>query len=338
MSQLTETQKINWQKLIAPYTHPDLRRSLWQVANTLIPYILLWPVMLWSLDISYWLTLLLAIPAAGFLVRAFIIFHDCCHGSFFASRRANETLGSILGVLTFTSFHSWKHGHAIHHATSGNLDRRGQGDIPTMTVQEYLAAPWHLRFGYRLLRSPLFLFPIGAPLLFLVLQRIWTPGQGKRERNGIIYTDLALLALFGGLGLLVGFKEMFLVLLPIAILSSSAGVWLFYVQHQFEGAYWERKDQWDFLHAGLQGSSFYRLPAVLQWFTGNIGFHHIHHLSPKIPNYLLPKCHANNPSLQVAPLSLRASLKSVRLHLWDEQKKQLVGFEALKQYTQPAAG
>lgn len=328
--------KLDWQSMVLPYARPDLRRSVWQIFNTLVPYFLLFGLMLWTTRISYGLTLVLALPAAGLLVRTFILFHDCCHGSFFKSRKANETLGSILGVLTFTPFYQWRRDHAIHHATAGNLDKRGVGDVKTMTVQEYLSAPWWKRLGYRIMRNPVFMFTIGASAVFLLLHRFWAPHAGRRERLNVIVTDLALLGLFLAGGLLFGFKAFIFVQLSIMILAASVGVWMFYIQHQFEGVYWERKDNWSFLRAGLQGSSYYRLPKVFQWFTGNIGFHHIHHLSPKIPNYSLPECLRDNPAFQIKPLTFGKSLKCARLNLWDEVEKRLISFSELGKYRQPA--
>jgi omega-6 fatty acid desaturase (delta-12 desaturase) len=332
MSASPNSEKLNWQKLVAPYSQPDAWRSVWQVVNTLVPYFALWAAMFWSLNISYWLTLLLSIPAAGFMVRAFIIFHDCCHGSFFKSRNANEILGVILGIITLTPFYYWRHDHAIHHATAGNLDKRGVGDVPTLTVQEYLAAPWWKRTGYRILRNPLFLFTVGSTFVFLISHRLWIPGTGRREKINVLYTNFVQLAIVITLGQWLGYAAFFKVFLPIAVLASSAGVWLFYVQHQFETVYWAPKEQWSFFKAGLQGSSFYKLPAILQWFSGNIGFHHIHHLSPKIPNYFLQKCYKANPELQIRPMTLFASLKSTSLHLYDETAGKLVGYGILKQY------
>jgi acyl-lipid omega-6 desaturase (Delta-12 desaturase) len=332
MSVLPNLEKLNWQKLVAPYSHADTWRSIWQVVNTLVPYFALWVAMYWSLNISYWLTLLLSIPAAGFMVRAFIIFHDCCHGSFFKSRTANETLGVILGVITLTPFYYWRHDHAVHHATAGNLDKRGVGDVFTMTVKEYLAAPWWKRTGYRIMRNPFFLFTIGSTFVFLISHRFWMPGTGQREKWSVIYTNLIQLAIIVALGQWLGYAAFFKVFLPISILAASAGVWLFYVQHQFETVYWAPRKEWNFLKAGLLGSSFYKLPAILQWFSGNIGFHHIHHLSPKIPNYFLPKCYKANPEFQIKPMTPLSSLRSTGLHLYDETAGKLVGFGVLKQY------
>ncbi len=326
------TQKFKWQAVVSRYAYPETWRSVWQVLNSLIPFIVTWYLMYRSLEIGYWLTLLLGVPAAGFMVRLFIIFHDCCHGSFFRSMRANELMGLVMGVLTFTPFYEWKHSHAIHHATAGDLDRRGIGDVYTMTVEEYLAAPWYKKFGYRIMRNPAILFTIGSFIVFVVTHRFWASGSGKRERNSVIWTNLALAGLIGWLVTLIGWQAFLLVEVPILLIACSAGVWLFYVQHNFEPTYWERHSNWDFFNAGMDGSSFYKLPRVLQWFTGNIGFHHIHHLSPKIPNYKLEACHNENPEFQIEPLTFRESLKSLFFRLWDEKNKMLVGWEVLKQY------
>jgi len=325
-------EKFNWQGIVAKYAYPETWRSLWQVANTLIPFMALWYLMYRSLAVGYWLTLLLAIPTAGFMARLFIIFHDCCHGSFFRSIKTNDKLGLVLGVLVFTPFHHWKHNHAIHHATAGDLDRRGVGDVYTMTVEEYLAAPWWKQLGYRISRSPLVLFTIGSFFVFTVRHRFWEPGSGRRERSSVIWTNIALAALAGWLMLEFGWLEFLLVEIPILMITFGAGVWLFYVQHNFDPTYWERHAEWQFFNAGMDGSSFYKLPKVLQWFTGNIGFHHIHHLSPRIPNYKLEACHNDNPEFQIEPLTFKQSLRSLQFRLWDEKEKMLVGWNALKRY------
>jgi omega-6 fatty acid desaturase (delta-12 desaturase) len=326
------TEKFKWQTVVSKYAFPETWRSVWQVLNSLIPFIVMWYLMVRSLTIGYWLTLILAVPAAGFMVRLFIIFHDCCHGSFFKTMRANDLMGLVMGVLVLTPFYDWRHDHAIHHATAGDLDRRGTGDVYTMTVEEYLAAPWYKKFGYRIMRNPMILFTIGSFIVFVVTHRFTMPGAGKRERNSVIWTNLALTGLVGWLILLVGWEAFLLVEIPILLIACSAGVWLFYVQHNFDPTYWQRHGNWDFFQAGMDGSSFYKLPKVLQWFTGNIGFHHIHHLSPKIPNYKLEQCHNENPIFQIAPLTFKDSLKGLFLRLWDEKNKVLVGWEVLKQY------
>lgn len=313
------------------YQKAALSRALWQMLNTLIPYGILWYLMYLSLPVSYWLTAGLALVASGFLVRVFILFHDCGHGSFFKSRKANDALGFITGVLCFTPYHHWRWQHALHHASAGDLDRRGTGDVWTLTVEEYLAASRWKRFAYRLARNPFVLFVLAPLFLFLVLQRIPSRKAARRERNSVFLTNLALVAMGIGLGLLFGFKTYLLLQGGILLAAGVAGVWLFYVQHQFEGVYWERSQEWDYATAALEGSSFYKLPKVLQWFSGNIGFHHIHHLSPRIPNYHLEKCHNAEPMFQtVQAVTLLSSLKSLTFRLWDEQRRRLVSFRALK--------
>ena len=324
--------KLRWQDVVARYASPDLRRSLWMVINTMVPFIGLWALMIFSVHISYLLTLLLAIPTAGFMMRTFIIFHDCGHGSFFKSRKANDVLGIITGIINFTPYYRWRHEHAIHHATSGDLDRRGIGDVYTMTVKEYIEAPWWKKFGYRVFRNPLAMFLVGPILIFVVVQRFPVPNLGKRELASVWWTNLALAAEIGLLCWAIGWQTYLLVQLPILVLGTGAGVWMFYVQHNFDPTYWEHQEKWEFVKAGLDGSSFYKLPAVLQWFTGNIGFHHIHHLSPKIPNYKLPECYQANSMFHVKPMTLGFSLKSLRLPLWDEEQRIMVGWNALKHY------
>ena len=333
----TETSQSSWRQAVAKYQSADRVRGLWQVANSIVPYFLMLYVMYRSLEVSYWLTLALSIVATGFLMRIFIMFHDCGHGSFFKSRKANEVLGIITGILTFTPFYNWRYTHAVHHATAGNLDKRGVGDVWTLTVKEYLAlSPWR-RLGYRFFRNPLVIFPFGAFFSFVISQRFAFGVTGKQERRSVYWTDLALLAIAVVASLTIGLKAYILIQLPIMVVASTLGVWLFYVQHQFEGVYWARHEKWDFVSAALKGSSFYRLPRVLQWFTGNIGFHHIHHLSPRIPNYYLDKCYRDNPMFQeVEPITLRSSLKSLGLRLWDEEQHKLVGFGYLSQRVPPA--
>jgi omega-6 fatty acid desaturase (delta-12 desaturase) len=326
-----KTTNARWKEVVARYQQPSLKRAVWQLLVTFIPYAALWGLMYFSLAVSYWLTGALVLAAGGFLVRLFIIFHDCGHGSFFKSRRANDIVGFVTGVLTWTPYRHWRWEHAIHHATSGHLDRRGAGDIWTLTVEEYIKASRWKRFAYRLARNPAILF-LAAPLfLFLFWQRFPSPRAPRRERHSVYWTNLALLILGGGLACLFGLKTYLLLQFGVTAVAGAVGVWLFYVQHQFEGAYWERGDQWDYCAAALKGSSFYKLPKVLQWFSGNIGFHHIHHLSPRIPNYNLEKCYKAEPLFQtVKPVTLFSSFKSLTYRLWDEQQRKLVSFRALK--------
>jgi omega-6 fatty acid desaturase (delta-12 desaturase) len=327
----SENLRATWQKMVAPYQHADMKRSLGQLANSLLPYLGLWVLMVFSLRVSYLLTMILAVPAAGFLVRLFIIFHDCGHGSFFKSRQVNRWVGFFLGVLTFTASESWWHDHAVHHATTGNLDKRGIGDVQTMTVEEYRrATPWQ-RLSYRVFRHPIVMFGIGPLISFMIVPRFVQAKAGRAERMSVIYTNLALLAIFGAMSLLIGWREYLLIQLPVMWLAGAGGIWMFYMQHQYERAYWVHAGQWDYAHAALDGASYYQLPRLLQWFSGNIGFHHIHHLSPRIPNYFLEKCFRENPELRAVPtLNLRTSLQSLALRLWDEQSQRMVSFRALK--------
>ena len=300
---------------------------MWQLVNTLVPYALLWVLMIAALQVSYLLTLALAVVASGFLVRTFIIFHDCAHGSFLKTPRANNIVGFITGLLCFTPFAHWRHSHVLHHATAGDLDRRGTGDIWTMTLEEYESATRLRRLAYRLFRTPLVLFVVGPLYVFLIDYRIPGRKDGMRERRAVHQTNVALLAIAIVMTLLIGLKAYLLIQVPILLFSAMAGMWLFYVQHQFERAYWERGEDWSFEQAALHGSSYYRLPAWLQWFSGNIGFHHIHHLSPAIPNYRLAACHADVAAFQEVPtLTLGSSLKSASLKLWDEKTRRLVPF------------
>jgi len=326
------TEKFRWQGIVSKYAYPETWRSLWQVFNSVFPFFVMWYLMYRSLEIGYWLTLILAVFAGGFMTRMFIIFHDCCHGSFLRTMKANDRLGLVLGVLVLTPFYQWKHSHAIHHATAADLDRRGIGDVYTMTIEEYLAAPWYRKIGYRIMRSPIILFTVGSFLVFTVTHRFWEKEAGKRERSSVIWTNIAIAAVVGWLILEIGWVAFLLVEVPILLITCGAGVWLFYVQHNFDPTYWERHAEWEFFNAGMDGSSFYKLPKILQWFTGNIGFHHIHHLSPRIPNYKLEECHNENPVFQIEPLTFRKSLKSLFFRLWDEKEKSLVGWAALKKY------
>jgi omega-6 fatty acid desaturase (delta-12 desaturase) len=323
--------KTGWKEIVARYQQPSLGRAVWQLVNTLVPYVVLWCLIYWSLRVSYWLVVPLVLLAGGFLVRLFIIFHDCGHGSFFKNARANHFWGAITGVLTLTPYYHWRWEHAIHHSSSGDLDRRGTGDVWTLTVQEYLEASRWKRFAYRLARNPIVLFVLAPLFLFLVWQRIPNPKAGSRERRSIYWTNLALLGMAAGMSWLFGWKAYLIIQLAVIAVAGSAGIWLFYVQHQFEGVYWERGADWDYTTAALQGSSFYKLPKILQWFSGNIGFHHIHHLSPRIPNYNLERCHKSEPLFQtVKPVTLFASFKSFTFRLWDEQRRKLVGYGHLR--------
>jgi acyl-lipid omega-6 desaturase (Delta-12 desaturase) len=321
-----------WKKIVAQYQKPSATRAAWQIVNTVGPYALLWFLMYHALAVSWWLTLPLAILAGGFVVRAFIIFHDCGHGSFFKSRRANNVWGFLCGMLTFTPFYHWRWEHSLHHATSGDLDRRGIGDVWTMTVQEYLESSRGQRFAYRLSRNPFVLFVLAPLFVFLFRHRFPKTTANRRERYSVYWMNLAIFGTATVMAAVFGLKAYLIIQLTILMVAGAAGFWLFYVQHQFEGVYWERRDQWDYAAAALQGSSFYKLPRVLQWFSGNIGFHHIHHLSPRIPNYNLEKCHQADPLFQaVKPVKFFSSFKSLTFRLWDERRRKLVGYGVLKE-------
>lgn len=320
-----------WQDVIDRHKGSVWTRSVWQLCNSVIPYIALWVAMVWLAQVSYWLVLPTALLASGFLVRIFIIFHDCTHGSFFTSKKANEIVGFTTGLMTFTPFHQWRRLHAIHHGTAGNLDRRGSGDVWTLTVQEYLEATRWKRLGYRVARNPLVLFVLAPLYLFLIEQRFPSSRVERRHRRWLHWTNFFLVAVAVVMCLSVGWQVYLLAQLTVIVFASGAGVWLFYVQHQFEGVYWERNQDWSFEQAALAGSSFYELPGILKWFSGNIGFHHLHHLSPMIPNYRLEACNQSHRLFQqVKSVTLWSSLKCLSLRLWDEQEKRLISYRELR--------
>ncbi|MEA2618877.1 MAG: hypothetical protein QOE72_4660 [Chloroflexota bacterium] len=324
----SEPKSPSWNDVLSPYAQPRLIRSLVDIGTSVVPYLLLSVLMYKALDVSVLLTLALAIPASGFLVRTFIVFHDCAHGSLFPSKRANQHVGRVLGLLVLAPFMRWRHDHAVHHATSGDLERRGVGDIPTLTVTEYRARSNRSRLAYRAFRNPLVMFGLGPVIAMIVGPRIATRAQRPRMRHSVLATDVALLSVVGGLCLWIGVGNFFLVWAPAAMIAGSVGIWLFYVQHQFEDAYWQSPTEWSYADAALRGSSYLRLPAVLQFFSGNIGLHHVHHLNARIPNYNLQRAHDENPVFHNVPvLSLRDALGTVKLKLWDEEQNKLVSFD-----------
>lgn len=319
--------------LLAKYKEPDLRRSLWQLANTAIPFLAIVVAMHFVHSRGMgWLSLLLAFPAAAFMMRLFIIQHDCGHGSFFKSQRANDLVGAVLGVATMTPYRYWRQTHAIHHATSGNLERRGYGDINTLTVEEYEKLSAWGQWKYRVYRSAPVMFVVGPAYHFVINHRIpvIVPPDWRQERLSILLTDVVLAVILAVASYTVGLWAFLTVQLPVILITASVGVWFFYIQHQFEGTYWKPDANWDLAEASLKGCSYYELPAVLQWISGNIGFHHIHHLNSRIPNYHLERCMKENPVFQkVTKLTLLNSLACASLALWDEKKGKLVGFDAV---------
>jgi omega-6 fatty acid desaturase (delta-12 desaturase) len=317
----------NWKKSLAQYQRPELGRSVWQLVHTFIPYALLWGYLATHLSGPLWINIPLVMVAAGLLVRLFIIFHDCGHMSFFKSRLANEWVGMATGLLSFTCYHHWRWEHSGHHSTVGDLDKRGTGDMWTLTTKEYKESSKLVRIAYRVVRNPYFLFGFIPLFLFVVKQRIPAPGARRPEHIAVHLTSLAVIVFSVVLSLVFGWKEYLIVQCSILTVAATAGSWLFYVQHQYEDSYWERNKDWDYFTASLKGSSYYKLPKVLQFFSGNIGFHHIHHLNSRIPNYHLEACQDNLPFLQDAKtIGLMEGFKTARLALWDEDQKKMIPF------------
>jgi len=328
----TENSRPGWLKQLKQFETPSRWRAIWQVVNSAVPYaaigVLMYFTMQWGFPV--WATILLAIPAAAFLVRMFIIFHDCGHGSFFKSQTANRIVGTAMGVLTFTSFGNWRYGHGIHHSSSGNLDRRTIGEVWTLTVEEYKASPWYRRLAYRVYRNPFVMFGIAPLLLFVVSQRFPDKHSGKKQVRSVWITNGFIAAIVLAATFTIGIGPYLLIQMSIMYFAGMAGIWLFYVQHQFDPGYWERAEEWNFVDAAIEGSSYYKLPKILQWFSGNIGLHHVHHLRPRIPNYNLQRCLDSIPELQVKDhLTIRESFRSIWMNLWDEANGRLISFRQL---------
>lgn len=328
MSTTITAGHTDWRRVVEPYVGPDARRATSQLATTLGAL----AVAMWlsHVALALWLplALLLVLPIAGLLVRTFVLMHDCAHGSFFASRRLNDAVGFVTGVLTLTPFAQWRRDHALHHASSGDLDRRGHGDVPTLTVREYRARSRWGRFGYRLVRHPLLLL-LGGPIHLAIGQRLRgrSTATGTKQLSSVVATNIAIVATLALALWLAGWQTVLLAYLLPFYLAAMAGVWLFYVQHQFEAAYWAPHDDWDYVEAALRGSSHLQLPAILNWFTGDIGLHHVHHVAPRIPNYRLQQCHRDNPLFHQSPtVTLRSGMAALRLALWDEERQRLVRF------------
>jgi len=330
----------NWVKILAKYRDPHHGRSAFELAVSLVPYLVIWALAWWLLPVAPWASVALAMLNGGFLVRLFIIQHDCGHGGFFRNRHVSDWTGRVLGVLTLTPYDVWRRTHSIHHSAAGNLDKRGIGDVHTLTVAEYCALPRLRRIQYRLYRNPLVMFGLGPIYLFLLqnrlplgLMRSWTYWSSAMATNLIIAGALSLIAWFGG------WQPIMLIFLPTVLVGASAGVWLFYVQHQFEDTLWDKSIDWQLHDAALHGSSHYDLPHVLRWFSGNIGVHHVHHLYSRIPFYRLTEVLRDHQELATSQrLTIRESLGCVKLHLWDEQQRKLLSFRAARALYGRSAG
>ncbi|WP_163539461.1 fatty acid desaturase [Gracilibacillus sp. YIM 98692] len=328
---MSKQKQAQLRKAVMPFASPDGKASAIQLLNTIPPFFLLWFLAYQSLSLSILLSLVFSVLAAGFMVRTFIIFHDCAHQSFFQNKKWNRVLGTITGVLTHFAFEKWKRSHSIHHATSGNLDQRGTGDIWIMTVKEYQEASKWLRLQYRLYRNPFVMFGLGPLLLFLYDNRFNRKGAKKKERYNTYLINALLAVIYTTITFTLGWKTLLLVQIPIVYTAGVVGIWLFYVQHQFEDSYFENESEWDYVKAAVDGSSYYKLPKWLEWLTGNIGYHHVHHLSPRVPNYHLDKAHQDTPPLQKATtITLKTSLESIKFRLYDEEKKTFVSFKEIK--------
>lgn len=318
-------------KQVAPYEGSNTKDSIIQILNTNVPFLAFWFLAYQSLSVSYLLTLAFAVLAAGFMIRIFIIFHDCTHHSFFRNRTANKIVGTLTGVLTLFPYSQWGHEHSVHHATSSNLDKRGTGDIWVMTVDEYLAASSWQKLAYRMYRNPIVMFVLGPIYIVLFTNRFNRKGARLNERLNTYLTNVLIFGISGLLIWAIGWEAFVMVEGPIFFIAGMLGIWLFYVQHTFEDSYFEEDKEWEYVRAAVEGSSFYKLPKVLQWITGNIGYHHVHHLSPRVPNYKLEAVHNNTQPLQNVPtITLSTSLTSLRFRLWDEKSKQFIGFKEIK--------
>jgi omega-6 fatty acid desaturase (delta-12 desaturase) len=328
---MSKQKQAQLRKDVMPFAKSQTKASIIQLFNTILPFFALWFLAYQSLSISFWLSLLFSIGAAGFMIRTFIIFHDCAHQSFFKSKKWNTIFGTITGVITHFAYEKWKREHSIHHATSGNLDKRGIGDIWVMTVEEYEGAGKWERLKYRLYRNPLIMFGLGPLSLFLLDNRFNRKGAKKKERMNTYLINGLIVAIYCLIGFTLGWHVLLLVQLPIIYVAGMLGIWLFYVQHQFEDSYFENESEWDYVKAAVDGSSYYKLPRWLEWMTGSIGYHHVHHLAPRVPNYSLERAHESTPPLhQATTITLRSSLESIRFRLYDEKKKTFVTFREMK--------
>ncbi|MFD2830045.1 fatty acid desaturase [Corticicoccus populi] len=330
---MTKEKQAALRKAVVPYAKSQTKTSIIQLLNTILPFFILWVLAWQTLSISFWLSLPFSILASGFMIRSFIIFHDCAHGSFFKNKKLNDFIGTFTGVITHFAYEKWKKDHSIHHATSGNLDKRGIGDIWVMTVKEYEAAGKWKRLQYRLYRNPIVMFGLGPFQLFLGVNRFNRRKPKKKERLNTYLINVILVAVYLFIGFTLGWHVILLVQLPIIYIAGIAGIWLFYVQHQFEDSYFENESEWDFVKAAVDGSSYYKLPKWLEWVTGSIGYHHVHHLAPRVPNYHLEKAHENTPPLHKATtITLKTSLESLKFRLYDEEQKTFISFKEMRRY------
>lgn len=328
---MTREKQAQLRKSVMPYANAETRASIIQLLNTILPFFVFWFLAYQTLSISFWLSLPFSVITAGFMIRSFIIFHDCTHGSFFRNKKLNDFFGTFTGVITHFAYEKWKREHSIHHATSGNLDKRGIGDIWVMTVKEYEKADKWERLKYRLYRNPLIMFGLGPFLLFLYSNRFNRKGPKRKERLNTYLINAILVSAYCLIGFTLGWHVILLVQLPVIYIAGALGIWLFYVQHQFEDSYFENESEWDFVKAAVDGSSYYKLPKWLEWMTGNIGYHHVHHLAPRVPNYHLEKAHENTPPLHKATtITLKTSLESIKFRLYDEENKTFVSFRDMR--------
>ncbi|MFK7943708.1 MAG: fatty acid desaturase [Paracoccaceae bacterium] len=322
-------QAQDWSRVLSKYREPIALRSVFELAVSVLPFLMIFGLACWALTISVWIALGLSVLNGLFLVRIFLIQHDCGHGSFFKNREVGDWVGRVLSVLTVTPYDVWRKSHATHHATSGNLDRRGTGDIPTLTVREYRQRSWAGRTAYWLCRNPLVLFGLGPAYIFLLLHRVpfGLMRAGWRYWLSVMLTNLAIATVVGAVFWFGGWQAVAFVYLPTVLMGASIGMWLFFVQHQFEDTSWDNEQDWQVQDAAFHGSSHYILPEPLRWFSANIGAHHIHHLASRIPYYRLPEVLRDHDALnQCHRLTLRESFKCVKLHLWDEENRRLVSF------------
>ncbi|WP_087973765.1 fatty acid desaturase [Oceanobacillus rekensis] len=329
---MSKQKQAQLRKSVAPFASSDTKKSVIQLINSIVPFILLWFLSYQSLQVSVWLSLAISVIAAGFVIRIFIIFHDCTHMSFFKNAKANRFFGTITGIITHFAFEKWKRDHSIHHATSSNLDKRGTGDVWVMTVEEYKEANFWGKLSYRLYRTPIVLFGLGPIFLFLISNRFNRKGAKRKERLNTYIINISILVIYALLIWAIGWQAFLIIQLPILFIAGAAGIWLFYVQHQFEDSYFENEDEWDYVKAAVDGSSYYKLPKVFEWLTGSIGYHHVHHLSPRVPNYNLEKAHESTPPLhQATTITLKTSLQSIRFRLYDQASRSFISFKEYKE-------